>query len=1450
MFNGSNFSRACIVIAISVLFLATGLSFLSSGDVLQQRCTGTGGASSNFGWNITMAGDVNNDGNDDILIGAPGENKAYLFYGPVSSTELDAASADVTITGPASSEFGWSVSTAFKLNSGSNDDIIIGSPAEDPPCAYIFFGENIAGPSMTQADADVVLNGSSGSRFGHAVTGVGDFNGDGNGDVWVGAPLELGPPVIPAGPILPEAGVAYFFNDVASNPSWFVGELNFGPALNISGIVDKHHFGWSIDFAGFKFDSQEQFADVVIGGPGYGPEGYPKNDGSAHVEFGKTVENGNYKGTPNNYINAQFCDLNIFGDNSSAVGGDGDHRFGWDVSYAKDFNGDGKDDIIVGAPGSNSKPGSAHVIYGGANGELHLNGFSQRDYTIRGAPSVEFGSSVSWLGDFNQDGSNDIAVGAQNTAEGKAFVFYGPGGAIDPMLDGMSESDLNITGEGAGDMFGSAVACAGVSAAGRTSNTMLVSAKTASTGKVYLYTVNRPCSLSLMSVNKSSGNALHPFKFAATYTDLEDDDPTHVKVHIYNDSAGNFPITGSPFDMNSGDSTYFDGSEHTFTTTLPHGQIYYQIEAKASAGDDQTVMSNIRTGPLVDTIAPGMVTDLVSLDHSTIVSPTDGDIELLWTFPGDDGFNTAKVFNGQLRYRNETESHFYEGNFNKSRIAQQWMLSPAPLEGNSQGQLRIKLEAAEKYYFCFRAADEEGNWGSLSNEVEAVGWFEPDYIPPIPIKNVVAEDVGGDNGGYANVTWELGDEPDIAKYNIYGAKTPFLTVDGMNPIVISTDTQDAWAVVDKISDGTALKNGEYYYFAVTAQDTSGNMNKNVTVSNRVRITNNYAHDPDTLTGVEVEDTPDDEGGSLTVFWDATDNKEFDCYKIYVSENPFGASLSGQKNETAVYEKAETSTTVTTRGGYDLKEGKKYYVAVTVQTINDKENLLITTQNTAGPMYAMDNTKGTKPGTIRGLAAEDKPNDKGGAISLAWTKYTGVTFGNYYIYIDTEPITSVDGMEPEVVLWDNLDTTTVNSMNGNKLVDGVDYYVAVTVVSYNGVEDNTVLLEQNSFGPVISINNSDRIRPPAVQDFALSGIDGQSAVNFTWAPISQNVLDFQKYVITYYDVDAEWEVEEYFIEDITVGEVSIVGLLRDSDYIFNISVIDDNGNRGPYSKDVPASPGGENLPPVIIEILVSPVNPTTDTPEITFTCDAEDDKEFPEDLEYKWDFNGDNVTDKRGAQTGWKKYSKPGTYSFSVRVEDSSGAYTVETGTITVGTGSSGDGETDFTLAIILGSVFGFVILILVIIMMIVFIFNKKKAEEEDEEEDKPDEGPVAIYDDMYGKKEGEQPKAIPMDGPGPAQPGQPQPAQPGQPQAIPPAGQPQALPQGQPQAAPPAGQPQPMDQTGMAAPPEAGAQQPLPEEASAFLADPNAPAEPAEPETPSGGPAFGESLAIEDVPQQ
>jgi hypothetical protein len=145
-----------------------------------------------FGISVASAGDFNGDGDPDFIVGAQQsgyEGKAFIFYG---GPELDAA-ADFTLTGESTGQlttFGASVGSAGDVNEDGVDDVIVGAPwygvgsGNRPGRAYVFFGGD-----ETDAVADRVFTGVGFyDQMGSVVGGAGDMNGDGHADVFASAP--------------------------------------------------------------------------------------------------------------------------------------------------------------------------------------------------------------------------------------------------------------------------------------------------------------------------------------------------------------------------------------------------------------------------------------------------------------------------------------------------------------------------------------------------------------------------------------------------------------------------------------------------------------------------------------------------------------------------------------------------------------------------------------------------------------------------------------------------------------------------------------------------------------------------------------------------------------------------------------------------------------------------------------------------------------------------------------------------------------------------------------------------------------------------------------------------------------------------------------------------------------------------------------------------------------
>lgn len=248
----------CMIIMPSIfLFLAP--SGAEGGNPI---VTVVGGSQDDlFGWNVSSAGDVNGDGFDDIIVGAPGydnnRGRAYIFYGgDWFSGALFAGNANVTINGGAPGDrFGWDVSGTGDFNKDGHDDVIVGAPGNsgDTGAVYIYYG-NDSMPSIINAiQANITFTGEgTGDAFGASVSGTGDVDADGYDDLIVGAPKKNG-----------NTGKAYIFFGNGSNPS-IIDAID--AKVIFWGQSPGDRFGFSVSEAGNV--NKDNYADVIIGAPG------------------------------------------------------------------------------------------------------------------------------------------------------------------------------------------------------------------------------------------------------------------------------------------------------------------------------------------------------------------------------------------------------------------------------------------------------------------------------------------------------------------------------------------------------------------------------------------------------------------------------------------------------------------------------------------------------------------------------------------------------------------------------------------------------------------------------------------------------------------------------------------------------------------------------------------------------------------------------------------------------------------------------------------------------------------------------------------------------------------------------------------------------------------------------------------------------------------------------
>lgn len=367
------------------------------------------------GTSIAMLGDMDVDGHDELVVGYPDngvwaptwycqwiycscEHLNQVPYGGVQIIDANesgqlasiwygkgAIEADCAFETIVSEDYGRSLSTLGDVDGDRAPDLAVGAGPTPGDKVVIFLSDSR--PWSYDGNQTLELT-QEGTLFGHAIGGGGDVNGDGFPDLVVGAPAYDSN--------YTDEGMAALFAGtgagLTSEPVWRA----------VSGQASCSH-GESVLMLGDV--NGDGYADVAIGAPGWdGPE---SDEGLVSVYYGGTT------------WPSAIADWVFQADEPGA-------HLGAALATA-DVNGDGYADLLIGAPGfvsGSDTVGKAYLFVGGPSGFG-----SSPDWTAEGKHNgVDFGATLAGAGDLNGDGCDEIAIGALNYGahdEGRVFMYYG-----------------------------------------------------------------------------------------------------------------------------------------------------------------------------------------------------------------------------------------------------------------------------------------------------------------------------------------------------------------------------------------------------------------------------------------------------------------------------------------------------------------------------------------------------------------------------------------------------------------------------------------------------------------------------------------------------------------------------------------------------------------------------------------------------------------------------------------------------------------------------------------------------------------------------------------------------------------------------------------------------------------------------------------------------------------
>ena len=410
---------------------------------LAVRIVGDGGA---FGHAVLGEIDLNHDGQDDLVVGAPEyglfrDGAIYIFYGPISPTsgDLHTSDADVFIPGDQiPSALGASLANPGDLDGDGLPELAVG--ALDISNSSIAFGGGfyvLRGSDLIDGDFGTPrLTAIASGRYdagGTQLVVAGDLTADGVVDLVVSAPAndEFAPNS--------NAGIACMVRGTST------GDLSLRAAAGcLRGAAIEDRLGESMAALG-DFDGEG--ANVLaIGAPRHNPAGAVWVVPQMRTNFDNISD-----------------ELGIFGPHSGDA-------FGGQLAGPGDLNGDGYDDLAIGAAGDDAGGDDAGAVYI-VQGRLIVNeempdAISELNPVVLvGQASGDGAGTISTARDFDQDGWLDLLVAAPDKATedaldaGRVYLVYGP---IDtPGTFALASAPLRLDGGVDYEEIGSALAPAG-----------------------------------------------------------------------------------------------------------------------------------------------------------------------------------------------------------------------------------------------------------------------------------------------------------------------------------------------------------------------------------------------------------------------------------------------------------------------------------------------------------------------------------------------------------------------------------------------------------------------------------------------------------------------------------------------------------------------------------------------------------------------------------------------------------------------------------------------------------------------------------------------------------------------------------------------------------------------------------------------------------------------------